>query len=470
MNLKKITIRNFRSIRELVFSVRSIEDESYTYGLIGVNEAGKSNILKAIALKDYQTALSIKDFNNKSEKIEIEYVYAVVPRISDWYVQHLPDDPAQSIIHVKKWAELIHKVSYSPTSVNTPEIEVTLISDDGKTRRQIGEDLLDDSEIYKCIFWTAAEKYLISKPISLSAFAANPESVSIPLKNCFLLADYTDIKAAIANITNDSTEQQYLQETLGKKVTEHIRSIWPNHPITISFLINGDLINFHIQDEGQGKAKTADQRSDGFKQFISFLLTVSAENKSGDLSETILLLDEPETHLHPQAQEYLLDELKKITQSNRNNLVLFATHSNYMIDKPHLDRNYRVSKKRDITEINELSKTISTYASVTYEVFDIPSSDYHNELYSKLHGVFQDEAPNEKDREFIKDFDSKFLSTKHGLLKEHILKKEKNGCTLPTYIRNCIHHPDNGNTYTQTQLKKSLSILRGILQTLTEQP
>lgn len=461
MNLQRIIIQNFRSIENISFDFEKVIDDSYTYGLIGVNEAGKSSILKAIALKDSKQPITNKDFKDKSKNIEIEFIYSVEPEISDWYVENLSvtEDP---VGNVKKWSRLRYKLTYSLSHPSAPVIEINLVSDNGKLKRSISADMLEDEEVQKCIFWTADEKYLISKPISLSAFSANPQGISIPLENCFLLSGYEDIKATISGIANDSTEQQYLQESLSQKVTEHIRAVWPNHPITISFHINGDVINFHIQDDGKGKAKTADQRSDGFKQFISFLLTISAENKNGVLSDTILLLDEPETHLHPQAQEYLLDELKKITRNNRNNLVIFATHSNYMIDKTHLNRNYKVYKNHDVTKLERLNGSISTYASVTFEVFDIPSTDYHNELYAKLHEAYQEESPDEKDRAFIKDFDTKFLHDKHHEKKSYPIKKEANAATLPTFVRNAIHHPDGGEKFTDKQLRDSITILRKI--------
>jgi len=54
------------------------------------------------------------------------------------------------------------------------------------------------------------------------------------------------------------------------------------------------------------------------------LLTISAESATNQLSNSFLLLDEPETHLHPQAQEYLKDELIKITRNDANNIVFFG--------------------------------------------------------------------------------------------------------------------------------------------------
>ena len=148
-----------------------------------------------------------------------------------------------------------------------------------------------------------------------------------------MLARVSDIKTDIERIQNNPSELHNLQSKLSDKVTAHIKSIWPNHPVKISFQIDNMQLSFLVEDEGvKYKSKTTNQRSDGFKQFISFLLTVSAESITKQLSRTLLLLDEPETHLHPQAQEYLREELIKITKNKDNNLVFFATHSSYMID------------------------------------------------------------------------------------------------------------------------------------------
>ena len=46
MILKSITLKNYRSIETIKIEIEMISDGSFTYGLIGVNEAGKSSILK----------------------------------------------------------------------------------------------------------------------------------------------------------------------------------------------------------------------------------------------------------------------------------------------------------------------------------------------------------------------------------------------------------------------------------------
>ncbi|MFA6619500.1 MAG: AAA family ATPase, partial [Candidatus Neomarinimicrobiota bacterium] len=82
MKITKITIENYRSIKDVFFDISKRDDNSFTYGLIGINEAGKSSILKAIGLKDGLVDDSgtklplLKDFRPKKE-IKITYQYNI---------------------------------------------------------------------------------------------------------------------------------------------------------------------------------------------------------------------------------------------------------------------------------------------------------------------------------------------------------------------------------------------------------
>jgi ABC-type multidrug transport system ATPase subunit len=190
---------------------------------------------------------------------------------------------------------------------------------------------------------------------------------------------------------------------------------------------------------------------------------VSAQNKNEELARTILLLDEPETHLHPLAQEYLLRELIALTANDRENVVFFATHSNYLIDKSDLSRNFRVKKEGDQTRLDRFDKKNSSYASVSYEVFSIPSTDYHNELYGMLHERFLNDDPNDNSRAQLKVFDELYLHQKHTLGRTHSNRGKPNEATLPTFVRNCIHHPESGQKYSIEDLKKSIEMMRDML-------
>lgn len=468
MKLISIGIENYRSIRSVRLDLAQMKDGSSTFGLIGLNEAGKSSILKAIALKEGIIPLTPKDFHEKHRPVVITFTYEVSAEKQAALralFNALPETvPVEQGLNDSDFGLVTFAFTYALPAMERQRSMEIGDKTNAKGLRVTPPDLPSEI-IHNAIFWTADEKYLISRPIDLAAFAAQPGEVSVPLRNCFLLAGIADIAARIDALEGDSTEIEHLQSELGARVTAHIKSVWPHHPIEITFLITNNQINFHVRDQGAvGKAKTADQRSDGFKQFVSFLLTVSAQNRNEELSNTILLLDEPETHLHPLAQEYLLGELKKITSNKRRNIALFATHSNYMIDKGDLSRNFRVRKSDDKTAITAMDKKTATYSSVTYEAFEIASSDYHNELFAKLHEVFQDEYPADEKRERVQNFDQAYFQKLKGEKATKPWKGNPNSATLPTYVRNCIHHPDNGDKFSDAELRASIEKMRKYLE------
>ncbi len=472
MKLNSIQIKNYRSIDDISFEIIELEDKSYTYGLIGINEAGKSSILKALALKDGLSDKKgplprLKDFRDE-KSIEIIYFYSPNKTEEAEFKSSINSQLPELDLKTVNLSELILKISFifnNPTQVVINlEIPNATVAEKEAIQEQLKQAVLDKS--HKSLFWTAEDKYLITEPINLSEFASDP-NLSIPLWNSFSLIgikSIEDIRNKIGLIS-ESTEREQLRESLGAKVTEHINLAWPGHKIKITFDISDGLINFHIHDlNAKGKAKTTDQRSDGFGQFISFLLSISAQNKNEELLNTVVLIDEPETHLHPQAQEDMLRELIKTTQNNRNNIVFFATHSNYMIDKSDLSRNYRILKPNDATEKEQLKAGNSTYARVTYEVFGISSGDYHNEVYDLLREKYAKSENKDPDLVGIKEFDNGFFRQQKKLKPDYPYKGKKKNTTLPTYVRNAIHYPENRDKDFDGKLKESIELLKSYEQ------
>ena len=477
MKLQSIAINNYRSIEEIHFPLSEIE-QSYTYSLIGINESGKSSFLKAISLIGGIESISFpQDFHDDLYPITINFEYNLAEEEllllqEELLGKNFPADlfeevsiqsvtvkaiiqPNTSVSLEKKVDFALNKNIYNSHTLSESTVMIKAGApeeEDLDLKRYLEENLLNFilTKFHSIVFWKSDPRFLITDPINLDSFSADPENFSIPLKNCFELAGITDIPTEISKIKTNPAEKNNLQERLGDIVTEHIKKIWPGHPIEIKFQIDDTSVTFLVEDEGvKYKTKTTAQRSDGFKQFVSFLLSVSAQNSNSQLTNTILLLDEPETHMHPQGQENLRDELINISKSKLNNIVIFATHSNFMIDKSHLERSYRVHKKgNEKTQVSSIDGGSASYSETNYIVFDIPTTDYHNELYGFL---------ERESREKLDD-----------LPKEKNWINEKKGATekvsLPTYIRHSIHHPENtkNKMYTQAELKRSIDTLRGL--------
>lgn len=483
MKLVHINIENYRSIERIQFDITAI-DGGHTYTLIGTNESGKSNFLKAISLVNGQENVAYpRDFFDATKPVVISRKYEFTPvddKILKDYLRKLDfDEEILAQLQIST-VEMISKFDpIDGTARQNEELisfgQRVIPSHTYAGGRPVPRDIAQAlehfdfarffSEIlptyfhensHRIVFWKSDSKHLINSPIDLSAFATNPQEVSIPLLNCFALAGIDDIQTTVTRILPNPSEAHDLQMKLGDKVTEHIRRIWPNHPISIAFQINGNMISFLVEDFNvKYESKSTDQRSDGFRQFISFLLTISAESAVQELANTLVLLDEPETHLHPQAQENLMDELINLTKNDLNNIVFFATHSNNMIDKTHIDRCYRVQKPSNKeTTLVKIEGGFTTYPEVNYEIFELPSTDYHNELYGYLEA--QESSPLVRliaDRVWI-----------------NVKSNKTEPMSLSKYIRNSIHHPENtsNTTVTISELKASIEILRELRRELEE--
>lgn len=480
MKLTQININNFRCIQSVTFDVEPIDD-GHTYTLLGINESGKSSFLKAISLIDNGKAEYPEDFFDDQEPIEISLKY----KMTEHEIKDLKEALSEKhhfdkfLLQELEIEEVKIRVLYAPNINPAKEIleilhlkkpSFAFYTYANKTVQRKQKDVADQDDLdlyiffedffedyfwnlaHKITFWKSTPEYLLLDEIDLDVFSTSLQKTSVPLFNCFGLAGIKEIKKEITKLKS-SVARQNLSDLLSDSVTKHINKVWPEHQISIKFNINNNKLTFLVEDRDvKFKVKTTGQRSDGFRQFISFLLTLSAENLNEKLSNAILLLDEPETHLHPSAQLNLMDELIKLSKNKNNNIVFFATHSNYMIDKEQIDRCFKVIKKKnDTTYLEKILRVYTSYSEVNYEVFGIATSDYHNELYGYLEDVNKEKLhllPKIKDW-----FNEK--------------KQQTEQVSLSTFIRHSIHHPENKSNkkYTEADLKRSIQTLRSLKYT-----
>jgi predicted ATP-dependent endonuclease of OLD family len=208
----------------------------------------------------------------------------------------------------------------------------------------------------KVVYWSAKPEYLINDNISLEEFKAKP-AISQPLKNIFHIFGLntdSDISKAIDTALKNEEYKSELEDGLTKVATEHVNKIWKEHKIKFKIKFDGNICKVHVEDKvTEHKYYKMNHRSDGFKQFVSLILSLSAQNNSDKLKNHIILIDEPEVHLHPSGIRYMRDELLKI---GKNNYVFVATHSHYLIDTKTKERHWIVEKSKK-TNISQLSET-----------------------------------------------------------------------------------------------------------------
>lgn len=213
-----------------------------------------------------------------------------------------------------------------------------------------------EQKMPKIQIWKSKPEYLINEIIDLNEFKEDT-SVSFPLRNIFHIYGKTsdnEIKETIERALSKQERSDELKAKMSDKVTRHINRIWKEHRIKIIISINGSSCQVQVEDKDKKFAYyTMAQRSDGFKQFISLILSLSAQNDSNNLRDNIILIDEPEVHLHPSGIKYMRDEILKI---GKNNNIIVATHSQYMVDTTTSERHWIVQKNKSETSILQINE------------------------------------------------------------------------------------------------------------------
>ncbi|WP_318785964.1 ATP-dependent nuclease [Methanimicrococcus hacksteinii] len=396
MILSKIEIKNFRSIKHL-----TIDTDTKCQIYVGINESGKSNILKAISLLN-SNEFSMDDirFEGKQEEpieesfvkyyyefdeMEVENIFDDIKfamynnaNLSSEFVDEIIDQrnvitkylvgsiPGYCLYNLK---DAERKVIVN--SIYEEAKKFLILKATGNEFEQLGyfdETLIAVISDYvsknlpKIIYWKYDENHLLPSAINLFQFQQNP-SICLPLQSMFYLAGYKDIQKIITNVR--SARRNALENILDKvssNSTDYLNEIWKDYGnIKFHLALDGENLNIHIQDE-ENKFD-CDQRSDGFKRFIAFLLSLSAKVKHGEIENSIIIVDEPDVSLHISGQRYLTEELIKMSMKN---LVFYSTHSIFMIDSKKPERHFIVKKVREETVVENVKKSNITDDEVIY--------------------------------------------------------------------------------------------------------
>lgn len=415
MKLFHIHVFNFKSIRELSIPIKEVAGKT-CFILLGKNESGKSSILQAISClgnkstPDYNS-LCNKAAKQKSEDIRIYFhlkmenpqfyldlaIKKGIPEelaktikfekiircctISergrlDFFVLTINENPEISNYVLNSNSNQISSLK-SFDKINNPTTEaikailgaffepLTKESLENFLQKILGATL--ETNTPKPVLWESQkEKYLIREKIDLNTFKQDPDT-SMPLRNIFLVSGYKkeEIVKQLEIASKGLEEREELQEILSEKITAYLNARWKEHKVNVRVIIENGTCSVMIEDKDNERPKyKIDQRSDGFKQFFSILLNLSVETNTEMLSNSIIVLDEPETHLHPSGIKYLRDEL---LQMSLKNIVFIATHSIYMVDKKSLERHLKVEKENSETKVKFIEPNNPYEEEVIYE-------------------------------------------------------------------------------------------------------
>ena len=190
----------------------------------------------------------------------------------------------------------------------------------------------------------------------------------------FLLSGIEEkyIQGKISEAKNQGPNQlKSLFDDVNNNTNDYISKSWKEYSkVKIDLRSDGENIAIGIQDS----KNTFDfqQRSDGFRRLISFLLMTSTEVDGNQVDNPLILIDEPETGLHPSSAKDLKNTLIKL---GKTNTIVYATHSISMIDTENIENNLVVSREYENTTI-ETAKEDGTspaeniYQAIGYSIYE----------------------------------------------------------------------------------------------------
>ena len=241
-----------------------------------------------------------------------------------------------------------------------------------------------------------------------------------------------------------------------------------------NFFKTGDVI---LSDNGI--STPVSQKGTGMQRALALSLIqlyAKITNKSeGTIEKPIIfLIDEPETFLHPNAQNKLMEAFNELSRKSQ---IFITTHSPYLLklfdkNRHQLSVFYKdgiCSKFAHKDMLDIFGEDSPSWGEINYFAFDVPSVEFHNELY----GFLQARAIDEDNKNYYEEHFDKWLNSKGIPQNEQYKRLMKDGNTkgeiktLPTLVRNIIHHPENNNnSYSVERLKQSIEELIKVIKSI----
>ncbi len=391
MIITSVKIENFKSIDKIEIPFDKVGD-SYTKIFVGINESGKSNILEALSFFDVpKRNASYDHFCNQKVKDErschIDFHLVLEDNEKELLNNYLKEfvstehDVKFDLTNITKNVFLlpsstqflsyyIYSVSYNGSYYIKPvQLKGKMFSvvdeehkTDGyeKLTRSVFEKYFKDivSDFFKkyepsVSVWNPSSKDLLYN-VNLNSLKNNISS-NKPLYNIFKLSGYGDEKSIIAIIDKVSNprSRSRLISKLSESLNNYIDKVWENQIDLVVDITETGNFSLLIKDKGaeniHDRFSIAD-RSQGAQHFLSIILSLSLATNNHEKKNELIVIDEPEVHLHPSGIRNLAQELLKI---GHENYMFIATHSPFMIDKNHKERHCIVKKNsKAITELN----------------------------------------------------------------------------------------------------------------------
>ncbi|MBC1581150.1 ATP-dependent nuclease [Listeria seeligeri] len=459
MFISKITLKNFRCFEE----EHILEFKSGINYFVGDNNCGKTTIFKAIEF--IRSGKNKEDWISKGKEVEdvsveIEFSGEDIQELIEMeslkkYKNYISSDSKMLIMRSSKpgtWIDSKGKeknLELKQVRVFNPEAN---IFENPTGIDSMISDLFDAQFVYSDLknedYQDFGKTKIVGKLINDITKDFQQQE---PWKNLQIAHQEAFGENGLTPILKDMQEriENILSEQYGKTKVEFNFGLpeIENFFKTGSILLEENGIKTHVSEKGTGMQRAL---------ALTLIQVYSQIDKKTDAEVSrpiIFFIDEPETFLHPHAQDKLLSSLERISESSQ---IFITTHSPYLLKKFNKDthrikvfsRREEEPRVRDGEELN-LFPFSPSWGEINYYAFNVVSEEFHNELFGFLHSKVAEKNKCYEDgkktvSKTITSFDN-WLEEQEGVTKTD--EKHRNNHnnyidkTMPVYIRNYIDHP-----------------------------
>ena len=138
----------------------------------------------------------------------------------------------------------------------------------------------------------------------------------------------------IETATKKKEERRTLLNSASSKLTREFAAWWKQGNYKFRLDVDGDYFRIWVSDDKRTEEIGLERRSTGLQWFLSFFLVFLVESQDAHKG-AILLLDEAGLTLHPMAQKDLVAFFEGLS---KNNQIIHTTHSPFLVDTDNVDR------------------------------------------------------------------------------------------------------------------------------------
>ncbi|SEG01754.1 Predicted ATP-dependent endonuclease of the OLD family, contains P-loop ATPase and TOPRIM domains [Bacillus sp. ok061] len=464
MRLKKFSVTNYKVFKE-TFSIDFSTDSIAI--LTGRNNTGKSTFLEAINcffLKETKaTTISNECFSKRNKEIVLE--------------AHFESDD-ETLIFKKKYKEETAPKYYDAENIEMKASHPLKEKFDAiyENKPYYITPSMSTDDINNQI--QAIYSQIIKGDLQKLEEEPDPDHPA-DSEHMRMRKEYVKIKESLPNFLRKlKTSTDELLDNVSEDVSSDLRGLFSNDALSLKVL-GGESTGFstsdilkstnssvYIDNHLQKGMPLSNQGTGLQRMSLIYLIQNMIQKKlMGDNDDKMLLIDEPEAFLHPEAVRALSRSLYTI---GNNMPLIISTHSPILID---------LSEKHTSIQVFRVGETeaVQLYKSVNdkFDDDDIRNMKILNYVDSYVNEFFFAE------KILIVEGDTEYIALKHRIKKNnenvHIIRARGKStiCTLMKILNqfnanyNVLHDVDNHNKYSSATLKAQLTNCKNILKLKT---